>query len=179
MLSISVAILLVTLISPAHADEQNTCVQIDAAPIENPPLPRPKPPLRNATDDNPAVLISAFRHQLGEHSVVISAALTRVAHEQANAMAMRNSLDHDALAPFSAVDRFSRTSRQSATARREVDWRCTCTKWPQSLLGNGHRREVKVCRELAIPINAPCLRAVASKQFINPRFRFPLPSIPP
>jgi hypothetical protein len=54
-------------------------LQTDTAPIENPPLPRPKPPLLDATGDNPAVLISAFRHQHGEDSVVISAALTRIA----------------------------------------------------------------------------------------------------
>jgi len=42
-----------------------------------------------------------FRHQHAEDSVVISAALTRIAQEQANAMAMRDSLDHNALAPFS------------------------------------------------------------------------------
>jgi hypothetical protein len=40
MLSISVAIVLVTLISPAHADEQTATEQTDAALIENPPLPR-------------------------------------------------------------------------------------------------------------------------------------------
>jgi len=49
MLSINVAIVLVTLISPAHADEQNATVQTDTAPIENPPLPRPKPLLLGAT----------------------------------------------------------------------------------------------------------------------------------
>jgi uncharacterized protein YkwD len=97
MLPISVTIVLVMLLSPAHADEQNTTVQTDTAPIENPPLPRPKPPLLDITGDNPAVLISAFRHQHGEDSVVISAALTSVAQEQANAMAMRDSLDHNAL----------------------------------------------------------------------------------
>ena len=58
-----------------------------------PTLPRPKPPLLDATRDNPAVLISAFRHQHGVDSVVISAALTRIAQEQANAMAARDSLD--------------------------------------------------------------------------------------
>src|SRR5262249_39250475 len=100
MLPISVTIVLVMLLSPAHADEQNTTVQTDTAPIENPPLPRPKPPLLDITGDNPAVLISAFRHQHGEDSVVIGAALTSVAQEQANAMAMRDSLDHNALGPF-------------------------------------------------------------------------------
>ena len=102
MLSINVVMVLVTLISPAHADEQNATVQTDTAPIENPPLPPPKPSLLDATGDNPAVLISAFRHQHGEDSVVINAALTRVAQEQANAMAMHDLLDHDALAPFSS-----------------------------------------------------------------------------
>jgi Cysteine-rich secretory protein family len=99
--SISVAIVLVALSSPARADEQNATVQTDTAPIANPPLPRPKPPLLDATGGNPAMLISAFRHQCGEDSVVISAALTRVAQEQANAMATRDLLDYDALAPFS------------------------------------------------------------------------------
>ena len=48
------------------------------------------------------MLISAFRHQHGEDSVVINAALTRVAQEQANAMAMRDLLDNNALAPLSS-----------------------------------------------------------------------------
>ena len=101
VLSTNVAIVLIALISYAHADEQNRTVQTDTSPIENPPLPRPKPSLLDAIDETPAVLISAFRHQHGEDSVVINAALTRVAQEQANAMAMRDSLDHNALAPFS------------------------------------------------------------------------------
>jgi uncharacterized protein YkwD len=99
MLSPIVAIVL-AVISPAHADEQSAAVQTDTVAIENPPLPRPKPPLLAATGDNPAVLISAFRHQHGEDSVVINAALTRVAQEQADAMAKRDLLDHNALAPF-------------------------------------------------------------------------------
>src|SRR5215469_1685423 len=102
MLSISVAIVLATLIAPAHADEQHATAQTATLPIENPPLPRSKPPLIDAAGDNPAVLISAFRHQHGEDSVVINAALSRIAQEQANAMAMHDLLDHDALAPFSS-----------------------------------------------------------------------------
>src|SRR5438067_573631 len=100
VLSTNVAIVLIAVISSAHADEQNLTVQTDTAAIENPPLPRPKP-LLDATDGTPAVLISAFRHQHGEDSVVISSALTHIAQDQADAMAMRDSLDHDALAPFS------------------------------------------------------------------------------
>ena len=69
---------------------------IDTAPIEAPPLPRPKPSLHYVTGDNPAAQISAF-HQHGEGSVAISPALTRVVQEQANAMAVRDLLDHNAL----------------------------------------------------------------------------------
>ncbi len=57
------------------------------APVEVPPLPRPRPSLRPPISDNTAALISAFRHQYGEGPVAISPALSRIAQEQANAMA--------------------------------------------------------------------------------------------
>jgi uncharacterized protein YkwD len=137
MVSITAAIVLVALISPAHAEEQNTTVQTDTAPIENPPLPRPKPPLLDATGDNPAALISAFRHQHGEDSVVINAALTRVAQEQANAMAMHDSLDHDALAPFSRRIGRSGLSRAAENiAYGHADFANTLKQWINSA---GHR----------------------------------------
>ena len=99
----NVALALITLISSAHAGEQKASAQTDTAtPIENPPLPRPKPSLHDVTGNTPAILISAFRHQHGEESVAISPVLTRIAQEQANAMAARDSLDHNALAPFSS-----------------------------------------------------------------------------
>jgi len=88
MRSINAASALITLTASAHGVEQNVVpaiVPIDTAPIEVPPLPRPKPPLQHAIGDNPAALISAFRHQHGEGSVAISDALTRIAQEQANA----------------------------------------------------------------------------------------------
>jgi uncharacterized protein YkwD len=102
MLLINVALALVTLISSAHAGEQKATTHDTATPIENPPLPRPKPSIHDVTDENPAILISAFRHHHGEESVAISPVLTRIAQEQANAMAARDSLDHNALAPFSS-----------------------------------------------------------------------------
>ena len=133
MLSISVAIVLVTLISPAHADEQNATVQTDTVPIENPPLPRPKPSLLDATGENPAVLISAFRHQHGEDSVVINDALTRIAQEQANAMAMRDLLDHNALAPFSIRIGRSGLSRAAENiAYGYADFAGTLKQWINS-----------------------------------------------
>ena len=133
MLSIRVAIVLVTLIAPAHADEQHATVQTATLPIENPPLPRPKPPLLDAAGDNPAVLISAFRHQHGEDSVLINAALTSVAQEQANAMAMRDSLDHDALAPFSRRIGRSGLSRAAENiAYGYADFASTLKQWINS-----------------------------------------------
>jgi uncharacterized protein YkwD len=137
MRSINVAFVLITLISSAQVGEQKASAQTDTAPIENPPLPRPKPPLLDATGDNPAVLISAFRHQHGEDSVIINAALTRIAQEQANAMAMRDSLNHNALAPFSTrIDRsgFSRAAENIAYGH--ADFASTLEQWANSV---GHR----------------------------------------
>jgi uncharacterized protein YkwD len=133
MLSINVAILLVLLISPAHADEGKATVQTDTVPIENPPLPRRKPPFFDANGDNPAALISAFRHQHGEDSVVINPALTRIAQEQANAMATRDVLDHDALAPFSRRIGPSGLSRAAENiAYGYADFASTLKQWINS-----------------------------------------------
>ena len=133
MQSINIAIVLAMLILPAHAEGQNATVQSDAAPIENPPLPRPKPSLLDATGDNPAVLISAFRHQHGEDPVVVSAALTRIAQEQANAMATRDSLDHNALAPFSSRIGRSNLSRAAENiAYGYADFASTLKQWINS-----------------------------------------------
>jgi len=50
----------------------------------------------------PAEMISAYRLQHGEGLVTEDPALTRVAHEQAAAMAAKDVLDHSVLAPFSS-----------------------------------------------------------------------------
>jgi hypothetical protein len=81
----SMSIALITLTASARAVEENevptapvvapAIVPIDTTPIEAPPLPRPRPALRDAISDNPAALISAFRHQHGEGPVAISGAL--------------------------------------------------------------------------------------------------------
>ncbi len=137
VLSANVAIALIALISSAHADEQNLTVQTDTAPIQNPPLPRPKPPLVDAIDETPAELISAFRHQHGEESVVINAALSRVAQEQANAMAMRDLLDHNALAPFSSrIGRSGLSYAAENIAYGYSDFASTLKQWINSA---GHR----------------------------------------
>ncbi|MGB8092323.1 MAG: CAP domain-containing protein, partial [Pseudolabrys sp.] len=112
----------------------STIVPTDTAPIEAPPLPRPKP---SVTGDNPAALISAFRRQHGEGSVTIDGALTRIAQEQANAMAVRDSLDHNALAPFSSRMSRSRFNRAAENiAYGHADFASTLKQWTNSA---GHR----------------------------------------
>ena len=153
------AIGLVALTASAHAVEQNALNPdasadnalvtttapavtpaigpIDTAPIEAPPLPRPRPSLRATIADGAAALISAFRQQHGEGSVAISPALTRIAQEQANAMAGRDLLDHDVLAPFSS--RMSRSHFNRAAeniAYGHADFASTLKQWTNS---TGHR----------------------------------------
>src|SRR5882757_10346176 len=55
-----------------------------------------------ARSESPAGMISAFRVQHGEGRVVLDAKLTRIAHEQAAAMAAKDQLDHDVLSGFNA-----------------------------------------------------------------------------
>ena len=110
---------------------------IDTAPIEAPPLPRPRPPLRDIVAGGAATLISAFRQQHGEGSVTVSGALTRIAQEQANAMAVRDSLDHNALAPFSSRISRSRFNRAAENiAYGYADFARTLKQWTNSA---GHR----------------------------------------
>ncbi len=54
---------------------------------------------RTAAAD-PAQLISDFRLKHGEKRVSLDAALTRIAHDQAQAMAAKDQLDHDVLGRF-------------------------------------------------------------------------------
>jgi uncharacterized protein YkwD len=133
MRAINLATVLITLITSAHAVEQNAAVQIDTAPIENPPLPRPKPSLHDVTGNTPAILISAFRRRHGEESVAISPVLNRMAQEQANAMAARDSLDHNVLAPFSSrigSGGFSHAAENIAFGH--ADFASTLEQWTNS-----------------------------------------------
>jgi uncharacterized protein YkwD len=101
------------------------------------PLPRPRPPLRDTVGENPVVLISAFRQQHGEGPVAISGVLTRIAQEQANAMAARDLLEHDLLAPFAhrmGRSRFKRGAENIAFGH--ADFAGTLKQWTNS---SGHR----------------------------------------
>jgi Cysteine-rich secretory protein family len=133
MRPINVAIVATTLTTSAYAVEQGAGVQIDTATIEQPPLPRPKPSSILPIGGDSAMLISAFRHQNGEESVVFSPVLTRIAQEQANAMAARDTLDHNALAPFSSrIGRsgFSRAAENIAYGY--ADFPSTLKQWINS-----------------------------------------------
>jgi hypothetical protein len=57
-------------------------------------------PAANVAPAAPASLISNFRAQHGEGKVTLDSALNRIAQAQANAMASKDELDHEALAPF-------------------------------------------------------------------------------
>jgi Cysteine-rich secretory protein family len=132
MRPINVAIVLITLITSAHAIEQKAAVQVDAAPIEVPPLPRPKP-FRDVTGNTPAILISAFRHQHGEQSVAISPVLAHIAQEQANAMAARDLLDHNVLAPFpSRIGSGGFSHAAENIAFGHADFASTLEQWTNS-----------------------------------------------
>ena len=148
---INAAIVLITLTASAHAVEQNVGVVFDPDtigrwshwPLCQSTLRQSKRHRCRAQDrhcipsDNPAVLISAFRHQHGEGPVAISPALTRVAQEQANAMAVRDLLDHNALAPFSSRISRSRFNRAAENiAYGHADFASTLKQWTNSA---GHR----------------------------------------
>ncbi|UPJ54201.1 CAP domain-containing protein [Bradyrhizobium sp. 200] len=51
---------------------------------------------------NPAQMISDFRLKHGEKRVTLDATLTRIAHDQAQAMAAKDQLDHDVLGRFNS-----------------------------------------------------------------------------
>src|SRR6204780_5369803 len=55
-----------------------------------------------ARAQSPADMISSYRVQHGEGRVVMDSTLTRVAHEQAGAMAAKDKLDHDVLGGFTS-----------------------------------------------------------------------------
>ena len=109
----------------------------DIAAVEVVPLPRPKPPIPQIAVDSFAMQISAYRHQNGQGSVAMNSELTRVAQEQANAMAARDTLDHSVLAPFSSRigrTRFSRAAENIAYGYD--DFPRTLKQWINS---SGHR----------------------------------------
>ena len=86
-----------------------------------------------------AELISSYRHQHGEGKVTIDAALTRIAQEQAKAMATTGALDHAAFRPF--ADRVANLDAERAAENLAVD--ATFAKALDQWIGSyGHRRNL-------------------------------------
>jgi len=103
--------------------------------IESPPLPRPRPPLRDTVADGAAALISAFRQQHGLGSVAVNGALTRIAQEQANAMAGRDLLDHGLVGSFASRTRGFGLAAENIAYGHD-DFPRTLSQWTNSF---GHR----------------------------------------
>jgi uncharacterized protein YkwD len=93
-----------------------------------------------ARAETPAELISSFRHQHGEGKVTIDPVLNRIAQEQANAMAARDVLDHDALRPFSTrVSQLGPRKTAENIAYGYDTFPKTLDQWTESF---GHRRNL-------------------------------------
>lgn len=89
---------------------------------------------------SPAGMISKYRLQHGEGRVTVDRALTRLAQEQAAAMASRDTLDHSVLAPFHA--RVSATGSERAAeniAYGHESFAKTLNQWIES---PGHRKNL-------------------------------------
>lgn len=89
---------------------------------------------------SPAELISDYRLQHGEGRVTADLVLNRIAQAQANAMASKDLLEHDALGPFSSRVASSGARRSAENiAYGYTDFPKTLNQWIESW---GHRRNL-------------------------------------
>jgi len=91
---------------------------------------------------SPAELISDFRSQHGERRVVTDEALTRVAREQANAMAAKDVLDHDVLGPFNR--RAARVGAAHAAENIAYGYDSFTKTLNQWINSSGHRQNLRM-----------------------------------
>jgi uncharacterized protein YkwD len=88
----------------------------------------------------PADMISNYRVQHGEGRVTLDPALNRIAQEQANAMASKQTLDHSVLAPFnSRVASLGSDRAAENIAYGYDDFAKTFNQWIGS---DGHRKNL-------------------------------------
>ena len=93
-----------------------------------------------ARAESPAAMISGYRAQHGEGRVVLDATLTRIAHEQAVAMAAKDRLDHDVLGPFTSRVSPAGAGRAAENIAYGYDsFPKTLDQWINS---SGHRRNL-------------------------------------
>ena len=93
-----------------------------------------------AQAEPPAEMISSYRVQHGEGRVVMDSALTRIAHEQAAAMAAKDKLDHDVLGGFTSRVNSAGAGRAAENIAYGYDsFPKTLSQWIDS---EGHRRNL-------------------------------------
>jgi hypothetical protein len=93
-----------------------------------------------AQAESPADMISSYRVQHGEGRVVMDSKLTRIAHEQAEAMAAKDKLDHDVLSGFASRVNSTGAGRAAENIAYGYDsFPKTLGQWIDSA---GHRRNL-------------------------------------
>ena len=93
-----------------------------------------------AQAESPADMISSYRVQHGEARVVMDSTLTRIAHEQAAAMAAKDKLDHDVLGGFNARVNSAGAGRAAENIAYGYDsFPKTLGQWIDS---SGHRKNL-------------------------------------
>src|ERR1700722_17743674 len=93
-----------------------------------------------ARAESPADMISSYRVQHGEGRVVMDSTLTRVAHEQAGAMAGKHKLAHDVLGGFTSRIHSTGAGRAAENIAYGYDsFPKTLGQWIDSA---GHRRNL-------------------------------------
>ena len=91
----------------------------------------------SAVAESPAGMISSFRLQHGESKVKADTTLSRIAHEQAAAMAASDVLDHSVLRPFSSRVESSGSRRTAENIAYGYDnFPKTLDQW---IASSGHR----------------------------------------
>ncbi len=96
---------------------------------------------------DPAQMISDFRLKHGEKRVTLDAALTRIAHDQAQAMAAKDQLDHDVLGHFNTRVGPAGAGRAAENIAYGYDgFPKTLDQWINS---SGHRKNLPAARRHA------------------------------
>jgi hypothetical protein len=89
---------------------------------------------------NPAQMISDFRLKHGEKRVTLDATLTRIAHDQAQAMAAKDQLDHNVLGHFNT--RMSPASAGRAAENIAYGYESFPKTLDQWINSSGHRKNL-------------------------------------
>jgi hypothetical protein len=98
------------------------------------------PAFGQSRPSNPASMISDFRKQHGEKQVTLDATLTRIAHDQAAAMAAKDKLDHDVLGQFNK--RVSPAGAGRAAENIAYGYESFPKTLDQWINSSGHRRNL-------------------------------------